>query len=33
MIDQGSSEFNIIIAVAEEDFEKALRGIYKEFVR
>ena len=33
MIDQGSSEFNIIIAVAEEDFEKALRGIYHEFVK
>ena len=33
MIDQGSSELNIIIGVDENDFEKALCGIYKEFVK
>ena len=32
MIDQGSCELNIIIAVDAEDFEKALRAIYAEFV-
>lgn len=32
MIDQGSSELNIIIGVDETDFESALCGIYKEFV-
>ena len=32
MIDQGSSELNIIIAVEENDFEKALGAIYSEFV-
>ncbi|MCL2519360.1 MAG: aspartate kinase [Oscillospiraceae bacterium] len=32
MIDQGSSELNIIIGVDEVDFESALCGIYKEFV-
>lgn len=32
LIDQGSSEMNIIIAVAEKDFEKALNAIYCEFV-
>ncbi|MDL2289378.1 aspartate kinase [Clostridia bacterium OttesenSCG-928-F22] len=31
MIDQGSSELNIIIGIAEADFEKALRGIYNAF--
>ncbi len=31
MIDQGSSELNIIIGVAEEDFEKAIRAIYDAF--
>jgi aspartate kinase len=31
MIDQGSSEINIIIGVKDEDFEKAVRGIYYEF--
>ncbi len=31
MIDQGSSELNIIIGVNEEDFEKAVRAIYEEF--
>lgn len=33
MIDQGSSELNIIIGVNENDFQKALCGIYKEFVK
>ncbi|MFA6947542.1 MAG: aspartate kinase [Eubacteriales bacterium] len=32
MIDQGSSELNIIIGINESDFEKALRAIYAEFV-
>ena len=31
MIDQGSSELNIILAVDENDYEKALRAIYNEF--
>ena len=33
MIDQGSSEYNIIIGVDEKDFEAATRAIYKEFVK
>ncbi len=33
MIDQGSSEMNIIIGVEEHDFEKALNAIYNEFVK
>jgi aspartate kinase len=32
IIDQGSSEINIIIGVNEIDFEKAITAIYKEFV-
>lgn len=32
MIDQGSSELNIIIAVDENDFNRALVAIYNEFV-
>ena len=32
MIDQGSSELNIIIGVRNEDFEKAIRAIYDIFV-
>ncbi|MBQ4362713.1 MAG: aspartate kinase [Oscillospiraceae bacterium] len=32
MIDQGSSELNIIIGVEEEDFEAATRAIYDMFV-
>ncbi|MDE5891547.1 MAG: aspartate kinase [Acetatifactor sp.] len=32
MIDQGSSELNIIIGVANEDFENAIRAIYDIFV-
>jgi aspartate kinase len=33
MIDQGSSELNIIVGVEEHDFEKAMNGIYREFVK
>ncbi len=33
MIDQGSSELNIIIGVDEHDFEKAMNAIYHEFVK
>lgn len=32
MIDQGSSELNIIVGVHADDFEKAMRAIYKAFV-
>ena len=32
MIDQGSSELNIIIGVAERDFERAISAIYEIFV-
>ncbi|MBQ2041680.1 MAG: ACT domain-containing protein, partial [Firmicutes bacterium] len=31
MIDQGSSEINIIVGVAGSDFEKAIRAIYNAF--
>ncbi len=31
MIDQGSSEMNIIIGVEDEDYKKAVRSIYGEF--
>ncbi|MBQ8324813.1 MAG: aspartate kinase [Clostridia bacterium] len=31
MIDQGSSELNIIVGVNEDEFEKAIRAIYAEF--
>jgi aspartate kinase len=31
MIDQGSSEMNIIVGVDESDFEKAIRAIYNAF--
>ena len=33
MIDQGSSELNIIIGVSESDFNEALSGIYDMFVK
>ena len=33
MIDQGSSELNIIVGVEEHDFDKALDAIYHEFVK
>ncbi len=32
MIDQGSSEMNIIVGVENKDFEKAIRAIYNTFV-
>ena len=32
MIDQGSSELNIIIGVSNDDFETAIRAIYDIFV-
>ena len=32
MIDQGSSELNIIIGVSNDDFEDAIRAIYNMFV-
>ncbi len=32
MIDQGSSELNIIVGVQADDFEKAMRAIYQAFV-
>ena len=32
MIDQGSSELNIIIGVANEDFDVAIKAIYDIFV-
>ncbi len=32
MIDQGSSELNIIIGVANDDYEKCIRAIYNEFM-
>ena len=33
MIDQGSSELNIIIGIKNDDFDKAIRAIYDGFVR
>ena len=32
MIDQGSSELNVIVGVCDEDFEPAIRAIYDIFV-
>ena len=32
MIDQGSSEMNIIVGVENKDFETAIRAIYQAFV-
>ncbi len=32
MIDQGSSELNIIVGIDERDFEKAIRVIYDMFM-
>jgi aspartate kinase len=31
MIDQGASEMNVIVGVHNDDFETAIRTIYKEF--
>ena len=33
MIDQGSSELNIIVGIEEHDYSTALRAIYNEFVK
>ncbi len=33
MIDQGSSELNIIVGVGDDEYEDALRAIYAEFVK
>ncbi len=33
MIDQGSSELNIIVGVEESDFEKSIKAIYSAFVK
>ena len=33
MIDQGSSEFSIIVGIEDHDFDKALQAIYSEFVK
>jgi len=33
MIDQGSSEINIIVGIENNDFEKAIKAIYKAFVK
>lgn len=33
MIDQGSSEINIIVAVEEKDYKKTIEAIYNEFVK
>jgi aspartate kinase len=32
MIDQGSSEMNIIVGVESDDYEAAIRALYKEFI-
>ena len=32
MIDQGSSEMNIIIAVENEDYDRSIAALYEEFV-
>jgi len=32
MIDQGSSELNIIVGVANSDYEKTIKAIYNEFL-
>ena len=32
MIDQGSSELNVIVSVEEKDYERAIRAVYREFV-
>jgi aspartate kinase len=32
MIDQGSSELNIIVGVQNKDFNKAIKAIYESFV-
>jgi aspartate kinase len=32
LIDQGSSEMNIIVGVLNKDFERAIRAIYGAFI-
>ena len=32
MIDQGSSELNVIVGVDNKDFEKAIRTMYEYFL-
>ena len=31
MIDQGSSEMNILVGIENEDFERAIKSIYNAF--
>ena len=31
MIDQGSSEMNILVGIENDDFEKGIKAIYKAF--
>lgn len=31
VIDQGSTEMNIVLGVAEEDYQTAIRSIHREF--
>ena len=33
MIDQGSSEMNIIVGVNTQDYEKTIESIYNEFIK
>ncbi len=33
MISQGSSELNIIVGIANTDFERSIRAIYDEFFK
>ena len=33
MIDQGSSEINVVLAVAEHDYERTINAIYNAFVK
>ena len=33
MIDQGSSELNIIIGVLNSDYEKCIKAIYNAFIK
>jgi aspartate kinase len=32
MLDQGSSELNIILGVSDSDYETAIEAIYQEFM-
>jgi aspartate kinase len=32
MINQGASQINLIVGVANEDFERSVRAIYRAFV-